>query len=158
MIKSTSDPYLDHLLFVANKAGPLTCYGYEIGLCHDLLEKTAATAPVLQDALLSSGYADACYIVNCVVELTRKADPALGKKDRKTQETARLQGISPAAQTVKYADLLYNIGWVARFEKRKAKKIAYLKRKRRLLLHLDKGAPSLLAEALTMIDDHLKRQ
>ncbi len=39
LIKETQVPYLEHLLAVANRVSALAPLTYEIGLCHDLLEK-----------------------------------------------------------------------------------------------------------------------
>ena len=50
------------------------------------------------------------------------------------------------AQTVKYADLIYNIGWVLRYQRKKVK--GYLKRKLRLLKQLDKGDTTLQTLAI----------
>lgn len=157
LIRCTSEPYTNHLIFVAHTARQLTAFGYEIGLCHDLLEQTAVTDSSLFDALVSFDYSrtNAACIVGCVKELTNvfsvQAYPELGKKERRQREAARLLTISPAAQTVKYADLLYNIGWVCDFEKRKTKAVRYLLEKQRLLNAMDKGDSGLRTQALTMI-------
>ncbi len=147
LIKKTAEPYFNHLLFVARKAGPLTKYGYEIGLCHDLFEKTKVTAANLYHALVSFGYTEVNYIINSVQELTQQ--------EPKLQEAARLFTISPGAQTVKYADLFYNIGWVARFEKQEIRQ-PYLLRKKELLHNMDKGDPGLRFETQALIDKLLK--
>lgn len=86
-IRRTKAPYLNHLLAVANLAKSAASFGYEIGLCHDLLEDTDTTAEALKEALLSFGYNDqeASHITTCVEELTdvytAVAFPHLRKKN-----------------------------------------------------------------------------
>jgi (p)ppGpp synthase/HD superfamily hydrolase len=155
VIKKTSEPYFNHLAAVADMAAGVVDFGYEIGLCHDLLEDTATTATELLDTLVRFGYkeADAELITSCVVELTdvytKPAYPGIGKTDRKRMEAARLPTISPAAQTVKYADLIYNIKWVLKYDKKHARK--YLIKKRRLLLALCQGNYQLRQQALELV-------
>ena len=104
MIRKTEEPYFDHLLFVAEKAGAIIPLGYEIGLCHDLLEKTSVTALKLHDALTGLKYSPiyAGHITKCVFELTDvfiKANfPELKKKKRKRLEAKRLATIRPDAK------------------------------------------------------------
>jgi hypothetical protein len=66
--------------------------------------------------------ADARHIACCVAELsdvfTRKAFPGMRKKERKKNEARRLAGISADAQTVKYADLIYNINWMMIYDQK----------------------------------------
>jgi (p)ppGpp synthase/HD superfamily hydrolase len=155
LIKKTSQPYMNHLTAVAEMAAEALDFGYEIGLCHDLLEDTKATAAELLDALLKFGYIveDADLITSCVVELTdvytKSAYPGISKTDRKRMEAARLLNISAAAQTVKYADLIYNIRWVLKYDKKHSKK--YLIKKRRLLMALNKGNNQLRLQALELV-------
>jgi len=160
LIKRTAEPYLNHLTAVAEMARGTVEFGYEMGLCHDLLEDTATTAKELLDALNSFGYpqAAAVQISSCVLELTdvftRYAYPDLKKKRRKKLEAARLLTISPAAQTVKYADLIYNAKWVLTYDTKRAEK--YLLKKKRLLLALTKGDPLLHQQAINVIDAGLR--
>jgi len=155
IIRRTTEPYFNHLAAVAEMASPVVTLGYEIGLCHDLLEDTDTTGPELLHALLSFGYTDAeaKLITSSVVELTdvftRTAYPNLSKSERKARESARLVKISAAAQTVKYGDLIYNIAWVVKYNHRHAKK--YLLKKRSLLAALKRGDEGLRQQALTAI-------
>lgn len=155
LIRLTDEPYVNHLLFVAEKAGAAIPLGYEIGLCHDLLEKTDTTANQLNKKLLSFGYPEiqALHITGCVVELTdvftRKAFPELRKKERKKKEAARLAGISTDAQTVKYADLLYNINWTVTHDKKNM--ADYLHRKQKLIVSMTNGNELLRCEVLSLI-------
>ncbi len=57
LIKRTTEPYTNHLTAVARMSGVIPL-GYEIGLCHDLLENTKTTAPQLRTVLAGFGYND----------------------------------------------------------------------------------------------------
>ena len=116
-IKDTYTPYFEHVLAVANQVAEITPLTYEIGICHDLLEKTAITKTDLLTQIRAFGYEgmEAQHIVSCVVELTRhftKAESPLPKQMRKALEDERLLSISADAQTVKYADWHYNADWM----------------------------------------------
>jgi len=155
VIRRTKKPYFEHLLAVAELAGPAVTLGYEIGLCHDLLEETDVTERELLAALLSFGFTetDAGSITSCVVELTdvytAVAYPGLSKSERKTLEQARLLTISPTAQTVKYADLIYNAVWVLKYDHKHAAK--YMAKKQLLLADLDRGNSKLRNQLLHLI-------
>jgi len=159
IIKKTKLPYFTHLLTVASTSKPFVKFGFEIGLCHDLLEDTDTSIELLFNTLQSFGYSfdDANEITICVKELTdvyTKNDfPFLSKKARKKRENRRLVSISPTAQTVKYADLNDNVNWVLKYDKKNARK--YLKKKRKLLLNLDRGNNELRKKALELIDKSL---
>ncbi|OKS86488.1 hypothetical protein [Mucilaginibacter polytrichastri] len=161
LIKRTNQPYFAHLLAVAEMAGKATALGYEIGLCHDLFEETNNTVDTLLGALKSFGYNDenANHITGAVIALTdvftAAAYPDLSKKDRKKREAKRLVTISPDAQTVKYCDLIYNIGWVLEYDEKHAKK--YLKKKRKLLKAMLGGDQRLREDALKIIDKALDK-
>lgn len=159
IIRRTNEPYFNHLTAVAKMAGPAVALGYEIGLCHDLLEDTGTTSAELLDALLSFGYTDAeaQLITGCVVELTdvytRAAYPDLSKSERKARESARLPHISAIAQTVKYGDLIYNVEWVVKYDRKHARK--YLLKKQLLLTGLTQGNDTLRQQALDKIHSEL---
>ena len=159
IIKRTDEPYFNHLLAVAEFAKSAVELGYEIGLCHDLLEDTNTTAQELFDALLSFNYSDteSRQITGCVLELTdvftANAYPDLSKKQRKKKESVRLTTIRPAAQSVKYGDLIYNIHWMLKFDHKHAKQ--YLKNKRKLLTGLISGDSYLHQQALNAIQNGL---
>jgi (p)ppGpp synthase/HD superfamily hydrolase len=158
-IKISGEPYFTHLLAVAETTASATVLGYEIGLCHDLLEDYPVSPEDLSLTLTGFGYTgeQAACITSIVVELTdvytETAYPDLHKSERKAKETARLLSISGAAQTVKYADLIYNIAWTLKNEPQKAKK--YLKKKKKLLASMTKGDPELRQLALQAIADGL---
>ncbi|WP_162996887.1 hypothetical protein [Mucilaginibacter kameinonensis] len=145
-------PYIDHVMAVAEIAANYAVFGYEAGLCHDMLEDHICTDVELIDALSSCAYslAEINTIMVLVLELTDKytsgAFPKLSKRERRRKENKRLSKVSATAQTIKYADLLYNMDWKLRYEPEKAKR--YLKRKIRLLQRMDKGSTALRKKAL----------
>jgi len=159
LIKCTTLPYFDHLNKVASLAKNATEWGYEIGLCHDLLEDTGTTSAELKTALINFGYPVTAteLITNHVVELTdvftKTAYPKLSKKKRKKLENKRLQTLSNAAQTVKYADLIDNIAWMMKYDIKHA--AHYLKKKATLLLNLNLGNNQLRQRAIGIIQREL---
>lgn len=159
IIKRTREPYFNHLMAVALMAKGVVALGYEIGLCHDLLEDTDTSKNELLTLLLKVGYtgADASLITSCVVELTdvftRDAYPDLSKKVRKRCESYRLLTISSAAQTVKYGDLIYNIEWMLKYDQKHA--LRYLRKKQILLAGLTRGNQDLWQQAMNAIHQGL---
>lgn len=160
LIRRSNEPYFNHLNFVAKLAEKAIPFGFEIGICHDLLEDTETTSAELQSELLGFGYAieDAVFITGCVVELTdvftKKMYPSTPKSIRKEKEAARLSSISATAQTVKYADLLYNVGWTLEYDQKKA--LGYLQRKEMLLLKMNKGNRKLWKKLFEIITEAIK--
>jgi len=158
LIKETDAPYLDHVLAVANRvadAAPLT---FEIGLCHDLLEKTPVTLAALLAQLHDFGYdpEETEHIGGCVTELTRhftKAESLLPKKMRKALEDERLAHISADAQTVKYADLSYNADWMMAHDRHHAKD--YLQSKLELIGEMTAGQAELRSQVSAQFHDLL---
>jgi hypothetical protein len=61
--------------------------------------------------------------------------------------------ISPDAQTVKYCDLIYNIGWVLQYGQKHAEE--YLKKKQLLVSGMSKGDTGLRQKALDLISNAL---
>lgn len=155
IIRRTDLPYFSHLTTVASLAGAVAEMGYETGLCHDLLEDTDTTEAELLNTLLSFGYDNvrSHLISGCVVELTdvftSSAYPDLDKAERKKRESARLATVSGLAQTVKYGDLIDNINWVLKYDKKHAKK--YLEKKQLLLESLTRGDYKLRQQAFDAI-------
>lgn len=161
IIPVSGGPYLEHVETVAALAGRHNILGYEIGLCHDLLEDHICTAETLETALTACGYEpdETAAITSATRELsdvfTKQAYPKLSKKQRRRKEDKRLITLSAAAQTVKYADLVYNIAWTLRYQQKGVR--SYLKRKRRLLRKMDQGDPALHKIALTAAEQALAR-
>ena len=155
--KYTGEPYLFHLQAVAEMADGKCPYGYEIGLCHDLLEDTICTEEELGRALLRFGYTvnEANLIVECVVELTDvwtpENSPELNRKARKTLEALRLHAISPTGQSVKYADLIDNTKSIVEHDPGFAKK--YIQEKEAILEGMDQGNKILRRWCLKSLED-----
>jgi (p)ppGpp synthase/HD superfamily hydrolase len=158
LIRRSGKPYFDHVLAVAEMAAPYTPFGYEVGLCHDLIENPPVTPEQLLAALIQFGYtiSDADEIVKEVIELTdvfSKANfPLLNKEDRKSKEAERLASISPGAQTVKYADLLYNLHWMLTYDR--SNLFTYIHTKVALLKEMDKGNLVLWKKAIAAFESH----
>lgn len=141
--KYTGDPYHFHLQSVAKMADEKCRLGYEIGLCHDLLEDTETTHDELYLALRRFGYStqDADFITARVIELTdvytHKVYPELNRTNRKSLESKRLHKIHPCAQTVKYCDLIDNTASIVEYDKGFA--VKYLSEKQDILSGMNKG-------------------
>ena len=151
-IKDTYTPYFEHVLAVANQVAAITPLTYEIGICHDLLEKTPVTQTDLLTRLMDFGYGpeEAEHISSCVAEVTRhftKAENPLPKKMRKALEDERLLSISADAQTVKYADWSYNADWMMLHDRHHA--ADYLKRHIELMEAMTEGDAALRDAVLT---------
>jgi len=158
LIKDTDAPYSEHLLEVANRVANAATLTFEIGLCHDLLEKTMVTLNALLAQLNDFGYNpdEAEHIGGCVNELTRhftKAENPLPKKMRKALEDERLVQISADAQTVKYADLSYNAGWMMAHDRHHAKD--YLQSKLVLIREMTAGQAELRSQVSAQFRDLL---
>jgi len=113
--KYTGEEYFFHVLEVANGSESRVFLGWEVGLCHDLIEDTDCTYTELYEFLVtkykcSRPYAQ--YIVEGVRALTdvytKEAYPELNRKDRKILEAKRLGNIDKDFQTIKYVDLIDN--------------------------------------------------
>lgn len=161
-IKNTSTPYFKHVLNVANSVDATAPFGYEIGLCHDLLEDTDVKKKGLIRALTEYGYSESevASIVRSVTELTdvftKKDFPYLNKSERKELESRRLITISAVSQTVKYADLNDNISWMELHDLKHLKK--YLTKKLALITGLDKGDINLRQQVISRMEKLLVRQ
>lgn len=145
--KYTNEPYLNHLIAVAEAAKDTCKFGYEIGLCHDLLEDTGCTIYELITALNRFGYeyADARFIAGAVSELTdaytHEDFPQLNRAKRKALEAQRLHKVSYEAQTVKYCDLIDNTKSIVEHDKGFA--VKYLEEKGAILKGMNKGNPEI---------------
>lgn len=154
--KYTGEPYFNHLKAVAEMADSKCKFGYEIGLCHDLLEDTDCARHELYSAILRFGYSiyDACFICDRVDELTDQftpeAYPEFNRKKRKALEAERLWTISPDAQTVKYCDIINNSESILQHDPGFAKK--YIPEMKMVLDGMDKGDQELYKKALELLN------
>lgn len=154
--KYTREPYTVHLIAVAEMADKYKLkLGYEIGLCHDLIEDTSCTEQELYEALVRFGYdmAESRFIVmnvsNLTDEYTKKSWPQFNRKERKELERLRMIKISPSAQSIKYCDLIDNTASIVRHDPSFAK--VYLEEKRLLLEVMNKGNKILYKKALKQV-------
>lgn len=136
--KYTGEPYFNHLLAVANAAERTGVnYGWEIGLCHDLLEDTKCGEDDLYYALMGANYTfDSNHqIRNGVRDLTdvftAEAFPYLNRAIRKQCEALRLHTISRTSQIIKCCDLIDNTRSIVEHDEVFARK--YLSEKREIL-------------------------
>lgn len=154
--KYTNEPYITHVRAVADMADRKCKFGYEIGLCHDLLEDTDLTKPQLTEALLRFGYDvnEAWVIFNAVCDLTdeytSESYPNLNRKTRKQMEATRLRSACKEAQTVKYCDLIHNTESIIEYDKGFAK--TYLPEKRQILEGMNKGNKLMYKRALKLLE------
>ena len=130
--KYDGKPYWTHPLAVAERLSEVGCdydFMIEIALLHDVLEDqyNRCNEVTMINSLRLCGYSyfDAMYIVRGVIELTdvyttRRA-PDMNRSLRKEKEAMRLWQISPAAQTVKYADLIENTISIVEHDRKFAK-------------------------------------
>ncbi len=148
--KYTNEPYFNHVKAVAEMADGLCKFGYEIGLCHDLIEDTDCGGIELQEALKRFGYAypDNEFIFKAVMELTDvyipENFPQLNRAKRKALEADRLAKTSYEAQTVKYCDLMHNTASIVEHDKGFAK--IYIAEKATILKGMNAGNPEIYAK------------
>lgn len=154
--KYTGEDYSVHLKAVADMADKFSLkMGYEIGLCHDLLEDTAVSFSELKEYLLRIGYSkeETDFIADGVFDLTdaytTEYYPTLNRTKRKRLECERMSKISPNSQSIKYCDLIDNTKSIVQYDEGFAK--VYLKEKLELLSVMGKGHSELLNMALKNI-------
>lgn len=136
--KYTNEPYFNHLLAVANAAEKTGVpYGFEIGLCHDLLEDTECTKGDIMAICGEMGYSsDATYFILHGVDaltdhFTAEAYPYLNRALRKQCEALRLGTISRTSQIIKCCDLIDNTSSIVEHDPAFA--VKYLAEKREIL-------------------------
>ncbi len=110
-------------------------------LLHDVLEDTQVLHIDLAQEFNT-------HVMALVYELTDQfTDPAYGNRAyRKSLECARLAGVSPEAQTIKYADLIDNTSSIVKHDPDFAK--VYLLEKRSLLESMVAGNQALWNQAM----------
>ncbi len=159
--KYTPERYIAHPVRVME-----TCRQYHstlpmlaAALLHDVLEDTAVKPGAIQDFLLTlMSPADANKTLKLVTELTdvytKDAWPRLNRRRRKTKEADRLANVSPAAQTIKYADIMDNAYAIAGQDADFAP--VYLHEGLQLLTRMQHGNAELRERARKVVDDELK--
>jgi hypothetical protein len=149
--KYTFESYVEsHLIPIASVSDQYIIHGYEIGLCHDILEDTDCSASELINFLLSIEYDiySVEYIISGVIALTdvfiKEDFPDLNRKRRKELERTRLSMIKGEFQTIKYIDIQNNIFSIYEHDKGFAK--IFIDEITQLLLIMRRGDASLLFE------------
>lgn len=154
--KYANEPYINHPVRVMQ-----ICAEYvtdevvlEAALLHDVIEDTEVSANMLFKFLqtLHPG-PEAVKVLKLVQELTDEyvsaKYPGWNRVKRKKLEVLRLSKISPAAQTVKYADILDNSTDIVHSGSDFAPR--YLLEAEDILLNLPKGHPDLYQRTLETV-------
>ena len=162
MRKYTPQRYIVHPIEVME-----ICSEYTNDLCilaaallHDVLEDTPVTRADLEAFLLSIMNAtDAKRTTDLTMELTdvytKEAYPQYNRRVRKDKEHVRGAATSPAAQTIKYADIISNSIDITAHDKDFGPK--FLKEVRSQLKTMNKGNAALYARAVATVDECLKK-
>lgn len=132
--KYTNEPYINHLVRVANKVENYGIDYYIIGMLHDILEDTECTPVILYDFLKSLTGVDSDFVLEGVIELTnvytKENYPHLNRKQRKYKEHARLSWIGTYLK-IKFADIIDNVSSIVENDKKFGK--VYIKEKKEFL-------------------------
>ncbi len=159
--KYTNDPYINHCIAVAEMADGKCNFGWEIGMCHDLIEDTECTELELYNALVRFSYfnVDAHFIKSAVMDLTdvftHEDFPKANRAMRKELEAERLSKISYEAQTVKYCDLIHNTESIVQHDPGFATK--YLAEKAAILKGMTAGNPEMFKLCKKSLTKALKK-
>ena len=142
--KYTGEPYWHHLVSVATLVHihtPFSGSGVTVALLHDILEDTRCTKDELLSFLMYSNDPNAPRTVELVEALTdtytKKKFPNMNRKERKSMEAVRMRKTPLLSQTVKYADIIDNIGSITEHDPEFAD--VYVKEKRQLLRYMNAG-------------------
>lgn len=159
--KYTPDRYIVHPVRVMkivkehNREVPVLA----AAVMHDILEDTPVQKDEIRDFLRTiMGEADAERTVQLVVELTDvyiKANyPQYNRRKRKDMEVERMAGTSPAAQTIKYADIIDNCREIVQHDASFAR--VFLRECHNLLKKMRSGDPELYRKAQELVTANLK--
>lgn len=147
--KYSGEPYWHHPAAVAemvSKVETATAEMIAAAHLHDVLEDTAVTALDIEE----------CFgerVAVLVQELTDQfVDPEIGNRaHRKALERDRLAQVSPAAQTIKYADMIDNTLSIVARDRGFAR--VYLAEKRRFLEVMTEGDEALRCQAWSVLTE-----
>lgn len=148
--KYTNEPYIVHPEAVVTlvKSVPHTEEMVAAAWLHDTVEDTSAT---LADIEREFGH----QVATLVEMLTDISKPEDGNRQvRKELDRCHTAKASPAAKTVKLADLLDNTASITRYDPGFARK--YMKEKQRLLDVLKEGDATLWAQADAVVKHYFK--
>ena len=144
--KYTGEPYINHLAAVVDLVGDVD--GTEDMMAaawlHDVIEDTPTTYDDVRE-IVSENVAD------LVLQLTDVSRPEDGNRSiRKAMDRAHLAKASPAAQTIKLADLIDNAKSISDHDPRFA--AVYVAEMRQLLEVLVDGSPILQKRARKIVE------
>jgi len=145
--KYTFEPYMVHPMEVADIVAsvPHTREMLAAAYLHDTVEDTGVTLDLIR-AEFGDEVAD---LVGWLTDVSRPEDGV--RSVRKAIDRAHSAQAPADAQTVKCADLISNTQSIMQHDEKFAK--TYLEEKRLLLAVMDKGDPTLMAEARKYIGD-----
>ena len=128
-------------------------------LLHDVLEDTPVTVSEMEHSLLSVMEPEqAKNAVLLVIELTdifvKKDYPRLNRRSRKVREAMRLSGVSAAAQSIKYADIIDNVTDIVKQDTDFAK--VFVQEAKRLMIAMTAGDLQLRERALKTVEECLQ--
>jgi len=150
--KHSGKPYIVHPMGVASilrDVIPQDSNLFMAGLLHDTLEDTRATEAEIRD--LFGG--DVLALVLMVSSVSKKEDG--NRKVRKEIDLRHYAQASDRGMSLKLADIIHNCVNVADRDPLMAK--VYLPEKQNLIAFLDKGHPTLLSWAKTVVDSGLAK-
>lgn len=129
-------------------------------ILHDVVEDTPITpSDILEFLRKHTEENKSQRITSLVIELTdvyvKKSFPELNRAKRKSKEADRLSKCSDEAQTIKYADIIDNIGDMVDYDPDFCDR--YLREAEVFLLKMKNGNASLRERALKAIEDGVYR-
>lgn len=125
----------------------------QAALLHDVIEDTPVSISELNEFLIELDPVTAARVLRLVLELTdgytSDKYPSWNREKRKKLETIRLSGISPKAQTIKYADIIDNCTDIVTTGSDFAPR--YLREAEDILHHTPRGNQELYRKALDTV-------
>lgn len=155
--KYTGEPYSVHLQRVVEILSPYSLVNMEleIGLCHDLLERTSCSKQLLVNKFKEFGYElfSRSKVVKGVYDLTdlynEEQYPQYTRAECKSLEAERLIDIETFSQTVKYAELIDNMTSITKFDPDFA--LIYLRETASYIEELNEGNSDLYTECCNVL-------
>lgn len=143
--KYTGEPYITHPEAVAEivRSVPHTEEMLAAAWLHDTVEDTEATFAEIE-AMFG---VEVCCLVEQLTDVSSAHDGL--REHRKEMDRRHMERASPAAKTVKLADLIHNCESITRMDPKFAK--IYLAEKRELLKVLKEGDPILYTKASELL-------
>lgn len=149
--KYVHTPYIEHPEAVA---AMVALYGGDEGMIaaawlHDVVEDTSVTLALVRQEFGD----DVAGLVEALTDAQTPADGNRAIRKRRAAETLAVAG--GRAQTIKYADLIHNVGTIVEHDPGFAR--VYLREKRELLDMMRDGDPGLRAYAYGILRDAERR-